>query len=911
MLAQGGRQVRDSALAERLAVELSDGDPVRAARLYEFASQGVADDQAWGSQTMLLAQAAGSWIRAGQLAPAQRAATAVAAAADRIADLEERRARSVNAAVELKTHGLLVAAEALLESVASGCRTNLAGGEGDNSREVLAVCLINLATIAIDRGAKNDVAAALELLDEAAKHAEALNDAARLGTIELNRGRACSLVGDIAGTRHGHQAALDWYRAAGASSTDLAWAARASASSLADAGQLSEAKRLQLEALQVFRDAGEQQEADKTLVGLVAVRAELGEEFSSEEIATLDGLVRQLPSEAALQLAGNVGNIVRSRGDLEHAARLFEWMRDLCRREGRRAGAAKAELSLAGVAREAGDLDEALTLTAAAQQALSDLGLWREVAHADHNTAVILDALANRSTPPQQALLREAATHALAAVASLDRFRHALPTAADRRALLLHTYPGLFSTAMRVCLRAGLLDECAALVERSRIQPVLSSRTGDDEGFTEPAPIAARAGVRAVGGIGAVVALAAEAERLVGASTRWIGWWRRDADLLRAVTGRDGVSIATTDYAQQPLELLADCRARTGDRELAAAAGDPRTAARLALWRAANGPLLDDPALAAALRDTFSASTRRQLQPACDRLRATGLDEILWPLARMLFGEPLLKTLAATSDRARFVVAPPPMFGDIPWALLPLAEPRGAQGCKTVSRLIDIADFVVGLPASLAAAGGKRAPRGARTLLIADPTGDLPWTRGLAIEAETRLGHGHAQASREQVLRALSERDWDILALAGHITPGRVDDPASTALLLAGEADQPAALTARQLGAAGAPPVCIVLGCDGAGAAVGAEWTGVATGLVWAGTTWVVTTSWPMLEDRHSATCDAELVTSVQRHGACEGLWQWQRLQCERWRENPADRAAAPYRWAGTIVTGSGSAAAT
>ena len=98
----------------------------------------------------------------------------------------------------------------------------------------------------------------------------------------------------------------------------------------------------------------------------------------------------------------------------------------------------------------------------------------------------------------------------------------------------------------------------------------------------------------------------------------------------------------------------------------------------------------------------------------------------------------------------------------------------------------------------------------------------------------------------------------------------------------------------------------MLLVCDGAGAATGNEWTGVATGLMWAGARWVLTTTWPMLDDQVTPGLDTDLVAHVRRDGPLEGLWAWQRRIAARWAADRRDLAAAPYRWAGTVVVGSG-----
>jgi hypothetical protein len=564
------------------------------------------------------------------------------------------------------------------------------------------------------------------------------------------------------------------------------------------------------------------------------------------------------------------------------------------------------------VTQREGDIHGALELNANARATLAGAGLAREVARADHNRALMLGELADRSDPPDPVLLDEAADRALAAVAGLDRFRHMLPSAADRRALVLRTYPDMFTVAINACRRAGRIEECAALIERSRVQPVLAAPHDARGSFVEPAPVAARDADRAVGGLGPVVVLAAEAERLAGAGARWLGWWRRDADVLRSDVARSRAIVRGTPYTGAALELLTESLAVVGDRELQAAAGDVATATRLALWRALSGPLARDLERADALRDTFTRSQRADVAAVCDRLRNTDLDDVLCLLTEMLIGGDLASELVAghadSGRRTPLVLAPPAMFGRVPWGLLPLVPLSAENDWRSVPRLLDVADLIVGLPVSLAAQAAHDAPpRATGTVLIADPTGDLRWARGLAIESEQRLGHGHVPALRDVVIDAL-RRNPRLLVVAGHVRPGAEHDPASAALLLPDGSGGVDPLTAYELASVGAADQCVLLGCDAAGAATGSEWTGIATAFVWAGARWVVTTTWPALEDRHAARSDSDLAAAVQRDGPT-GLWSWQREQCARWRENPSDQVTLPYRWAGMILTGSGSPA--
>jgi hypothetical protein len=332
------------------------------------------------------------------------------------------------------------------------------------------------------------------------------------------------------------------------------------------------------------------------------------------------------------------------------------------------------------------------------------------------------------------------------------------------------------------------------------------------------------------------------------------------------------------------------------ERELAGE--DLRLATRLALLRAARGPLVDDPHLAAAVERDLPPGSVESLA----RCPAETSDELLWPLSKMLLGESLLESLAACAAEATprpLAVAPPAVFGRIPWAALPLADPAG---CARPPLLAEGTDLVVAVPASLSAAMArdKATARVGETLLVLDPFGDLPFATAIR-HGSARVLRGPADATRSAVLEALGRRPA-AAAFAAHVRPGRGDDPTLSAILLAGEMGGAAPLTVTDLATIEAPPVCVLLVCDGAGAATGAEWTGVATGLLWAGAGWVVTTSAAVIEDRLSSGADSELLRFVADRGPLRGTWAWQR-RCATLRRKHRDNPRwAPYRWANFIV---------
>jgi hypothetical protein len=811
----------------------------------------------------------------------------------------ERWTELVNGGAGLQRRGLLSDAENVLGVVVSETRN--AADDAVGAGDALSGALVNLATVAIARGASTDLERAESLLTEASQIAAALSKHARLGTIEVNRARIFSLRGEVAEARRALERAKGHYIAAD-SPGDLAWTKRALGASLAAAGQLGEALRLQLQAREEFRGAGDGEQADATEVGILALRAELGEMVTAQEQARLLRLSTTLSAEAAHQLLGNLANVAMRDGELDQAERLWVSVRDRGHADGRLLDAARAELFLAGATRRRGDLALALEQTLAAGARLAELGAWEPAARAQVNAALILGTLADTDGENAAKLRHEAAARIAEAVDALDRLRHALPDASARRALLRVRYPQLFVAALEAAIGAGQPDLVAALVERSRMQPVLSGEDAALGRFLEPPRLAARSGAPELGGVAPAIHLTSVTEVLAGADALWLGWWRADAELVC-------VNVSSSDTAVRTVELALSARTdldrwlpRPTADEQKLAEEDHALAGRLALLRAARAPLLCDDRLVARLQRTVPPRLRARTTV---RPSARALDDTLWPLSRALLGDALLAELRQPQrGRRNLVIAPPPSLADVPWPLLPLSDPADGALAQQLPRLIDAAEITIGLPAALVS--HRRLPAHRPTggvLAVLDPIGDLPHARHLPVDAH-RLGWGAEQPATPANLRAALAQPVELLILAAHVRPGVPDDPAAAALLLADGAGGVAELTVRELGAVTAPAVCVILGCDGSGGTVGEEWTGIATALIWAGAEWVITSTWPTIEDSHTAAGDSELIAAVQAMGPRAGLWSWQRRLLERWRAQPGDPGSSPYRWAGTVVCG-------
>lgn len=887
------------AVAELVVAE----EPELAARLLRRAARVAERGGSWPRAAAARQREVNAWGRAGRRPQALRAARAAAGAIAHLENREDALTYTSNVAVGLLDAGATSEALALLDSVIGVSRAAVRAGDGD-LRSTLAAALVNRATPAID----GRVAPAPDaLLDEAEDLLRALGDEARLGTVLVNRAALASRRHDLATARTTYAEAAACFRRAGADDAEIAFALRGEAATLAAAGRLGAALERYADAAAGFLRCDRPDEALVTEIGAVMARHSVGEHITEAERDRLAGHLGEMPVDIAGSLAMNLANIAMQQGEPIAADDLRRRARSFFVRAGARADVARVDLSGAVALRRGGHWKQALRTVGRARQVLVEEGRWLIVAHADYNAAVILRQQAHLTEQPGGPLARRASDCSLRALVSLDRFRHSLPSAADRRALTARAYPGMFSLALRCGLLALRPPEVAAVVERARVQPVLAGR--EPIRLATPAPVAAVDGALAVGGAGRAIVLAREAGRLAGRGARWLGWWDGEGDVVAADSGTR-VHVALRELDAPAMARLAACLAVVGPADLEAAGGDSGLAAGLAHWRALHGPLLADPQTASWLAEGLP---RR----ACDDLaahepvaEAAGMDDaqLLWPVSQMLFGPDLLAELAdADGPRQRFVIAPPPTFGRIPWAALPVSDPGPARS-GGVPRLVERADIIVGMPAALvrarpAASGAAGAPGG--VVVLVDPTGDLPWTHGLQVPDALILGGDGPAATRAAVIGALS-RTARMLVVAGHVDPGTDDDPASSALILKGPDGDRDALGVEEIASLRAPPVCLLLGCDGAGAATGNEWTGVATGLIWAGARWVLTTTWPVLDDRLTTELDTDLVARVRREGPLEGLWEWQRSMAARWAADHSDLAAAPYRWAGTVVVASG-----
>jgi len=721
-----------------------------------------------------------------------------------------------------------------------------------------------------------------------------------VGNIEYNEGLARAFRDEIGPARSAYHRSRRAFERGG-DEVDLAYLDRVEAAAFARTGRYGEALDLYQRALETFRRRELDLEVEQTTVGLVQALSQTGRRWSDKEMDRYEAIALSLPPSESMALGLNITNIAHQQQDATRADRLYQAFVQMARDLNRAVDVARYESSYAVVLRERGDLDGAWRLNRSAAAKFEEAGLLRQLANADNNGALLLGELAQRTADhgEKQKLCEQAADHALRSIVSLDTLRHSLPGAADRRALQLHAYPHIFAVAIRACMHAERWDDVAAVVEKSRIQPVLA---GPGEGFMDPAPLAARPGSNPVGGSGTPVILSA-----LAGDGAWHGWWSDGSRLLRCRSHRDRVDVETGDLDRSSLDLFATALPIVLPQDLDAAGGDHSTAQLLALWRAASGPLLRHPIAAEVLGTVLSSSMRARLaaDPAVAECGGLSADQLLWRLSVLLFADEWLDELrggGTTGKHRQLVVAPPPLLGRVPWAALPLTDP--SEGSPR--QLVEVADVLVGLPATLAAGLGRQtaSPSVPKTagLVVADTLGDLGYARRLRPSEMQILGAGGSLPATRVSLLAGLDLHPEVLIVNAHVEPGSDDDPASSALLLRAPGGDVDRMRVAEFGDLSIPSQCVILGCDGAGAATGTEWTGLATGLVWAGATEVVTTTAPVIDDPLTAELDATLVEAIRLRGATAGMLFWQRTMAQRRRELPADPRYAPYRWAQMVA---------
>ena len=744
----GGVPAAEWRRASDVAINLEPDDGEAAAQLFIAAAHAASR----AGETIEAVRLARNAMRLHARNDLRLASTAAEVAIGKLAGVEDTSAwlrEAGDLQIAMSAVGITKAAIGLARDIAT-VTSGLAGSADGGTAHAQA--LVNLASALIKAGRH---AEALPVLADAATYAP--NNAYELaGNLEYAVGLAHAELNHVAEARQAYARSRNAFTAAGADPINLAYVDRLDAAALARTGRYDEALPLFEQARDTFAEQGMPEDVDRTVVGIVQARFQLGQPVGSDDLDTYEATALRLTPSESVAMGLNLANIAHRQNDDSRADRLYRTFTRRARDMGMPIDAAKFDSSFAVVLRDRGDLEGAVALNRSAAAVFAEAGMLREVANADHNYALLLEEQAKAVllfNPQRAASLREdAGDSALAAVSTLDRLRHFLPEAADRRALLLNAYPVIFPVAIGACFRARRFDEVAALVEKSRVQPLLRN---DGAGYIEPAPVAARRGAPAVGGSEAPVVLADLADSQLGSGSAWLGWWSDGDRLVRCRSRNEDVDIESGPIDLPAMNLLAAALPVVIPADDAAAAGDQQLAQRIALWRAASGPLLNDHYVARALEPVIPRRVRNEIasDPTVCAVMSLTCDELLWPLSYMLLADEWRASLgesAAAGGRPGLVVAPPPLFGRIPWSALPLTDPQDGP----VTRLIEAADVLVGLPASLAA-GLHRPVRptlgslGAG-VVVADPLGDLPFARHLAPAGMTILGSAAQHRRRGQ-----------------------------------------------------------------------------------------------------------------------------------------------------------------
>ncbi len=785
-----------------------------------------------------------------------------------VSDAVDRHTMLSNIATFFQRAGAPSIARPILNNIVAANRDLDPDVCSSDQARLMAAVLLNLATVEAHPTAGN-LDEALNLLDEAQSFAQ--TNHATLGNIAYNRGFVHVQRGEIAHASNAYGEAASFFRLADGDPADLAYVLRGRAGLLGRVGRIDEAAELYEEAVDSFLEAGAFDEAARTDIGLIMAQAMAGQTIAAERIAESRARLEQASPTDLPELLMNVGNVEASQSSTESAYKTFTSCRRRFRSAGRRIDVARADLSRAVMLRRLGRIHHALRVAQGARRIFEEGGRDQLIAHADNNLALILDAL-GRPDEAIDAIMR--------ALSELDRHRHRLPTAHDRLTVGTVTYPNLFNLAFRLTNRQPDLQ--ASLIERARIQPSPDSADPTANTLAPPPPVAARPYTTVVPGHGSVRYL----HNPSGGTnpTHRLSWAFTDDWLLRCHLTAEQTHVDRVPVDAGLLHELELALARPTPDDLEHAMDLP-TAQRVALFRAATGPLLDDPALADRIAPTLLHGDRQRIS-ALERCSAEAL---LGGLGRLLL-PPTIRHVLAQEINPTIVVAPPPQLGRVPWASLIVND----------QCLVQTAAIQADLPVALRSHDKDRpeAQPGGDAVWVGDPTGDLRFCR------RTPVDHWHVltstsepPATRDAVLASLRTNP-DVFVYRGHITPGPATDPAAAHLVLANST----MLRADDLGEQHrGPAVCFLLGCDSSGGTSGMEWTGVATGFIWAGARDVVTTQWEVIDRPAQDTLDADLIRSCLRHGVTDGLGRWQRTHADAWQKQSAS-AAGPYSWANPIV---------
>jgi tetratricopeptide (TPR) repeat protein len=781
--------------------------------------------------------------------------------------------------------------------------------------------------------------AAERSLNRAARLYQELGMPLRAGTVLFNQAFSASSSDRPELAQALYQQAAEVFDSAGDGSAAIA-ALRGAGTAAARLGRLEDAEAAHIEVLRRVRRTGNRREALRTVIGLSAVRAERDPRAALELLTrevTPDDLRDPALTEEIADSWRNRGVLASRLGDHEDARAAFDEAERLFTGMGLPIRSAEARMGRAVALHDAGQYRRAVAvareaLAAGRASGLSGVGL----AHLLTNVAAFtLRAFATEGARASVGRdeAAEALQCALEAVAAVEEYRYSLRHVSHREHVLDGPDRTVYATAVAAARAAEADEDLAAIVEMTRTHAIAErdltgSRSspagnslrevGDAGGLdslaaarTLPlrraAPLVGRAGGRAVGPRGEPVVLADLAVAVGGSGAWWVTTWVDREQVTAAALGPE-----RTEVCQGPLDVDAylawlSCLGVVYpvDEEIAQLGrGAP---ADVAGFRTAAGPLLADPAVLERWGRRLSPSQRDAVlaHPAVTMARHDGEAHLLWRLARTLLPPRLRESLLAGHTPERrpvLAVAPVPAMGRLPWHLLPLLPPQVGEE-SDVPRLADVAD-VVHVPPAAFTAGCPPAGHGdGDVLAVVDPLDDLPAARqhayhGDRVLAGSWLGDPARRATAEAVVAALAERTPRAMVVAAHFDEPAPQDPAESGMVLSGP-DGAAVLSARELLSSGVrgPDVVVLLGCESLGVATGSEWTGLALGLLWSGTSRVIGSLWPTLDDEPTTQVENELVRHVLTDPV-QGHSRFLAAQLDRWRHRPDDPTSRPYRWA-------------
>lgn len=609
------------------------------------------------------------------------------------------------------------------------------------------------------------------------------------------------------------------------------------------------------------------------------------------------------PAQMAGYLAEMADLVVKAGGIQEdRLTAANEWLRRaicICEEAQDPGRAAAAEWRLGGVLRLTFDLDGSLAALTRARVFYESFPHELYAAGCSISMARTWAMKALVDSDRQDEHTATGLREAVSGLAALEAFRYQLSASAHRHAWA-RAHEVDFHTAFMLAGLAGDLRLLAELVETARAQALPGGESPQDEMVADltaelspmafrnvPAPQADRAtalaalgdlslgpgpaisigGRSELGRAGSVLRPVVELEQTLltaaGADAWWWGTWLCRDTLVYAVVGPGGMLDAGIQIDTAQLRRL------IGELREALPNCLPRETEQQGVSRALHGPLAADPSV----ESDFAERLGSELIPSVlrEELAARGPTNPL-PLA----------------------IAPAPVLGRVPWALL------GLNG----RRLVDVAAprVVPSITLMRSVCSRTRHARGRRQvqLVVADPTDDLHQARELrtALTAATNLQPW--QATRDNVVAALPKDvgRHGIFVYSGHVSKSDPAAPASAALRLGHDPDDPQSwLEAKDFLHATSPGMwdrVLLSGCSSAGAEASAEWLGLAPAMLWAGADTVFATTWDLLDSVDTTALELAMIEALRGDDPVRELADIQRAHLDQWRGSNAETACPP-----------------